>query len=900
LVAKGLDLEAHSASAIEVAAKGGNLGVLEYLLDRDTDLKGALQIAVLCQKPQAVETILKKRPNTNPDVVASLNQQGNSEQRIKEMSALALAVEQKDEEMVALILEHGRKSGPGEGLLESVRRNDSYFAEMILKATCRPSIQVWSEDGIVSALKSAQMATYLNNMSILQQILDAAEFLSYEKTRFVRAIVHGATSPTLALPEERRDRGWERTRRRRNKEPGEQQTMMSPSQRQQRLIDVLKLVEGRLTKPDEEEIACSILQAQLDDPETMLENLELFGSYISPHINSHRFRKSVRQAFESLLEQLQCNRAMQLVDRYPEHQSILREPQILQAALKYTPNGCCTLWWGLCEKHTKHLSKTLRSLIRAGAPLDGKDDEGHTPLYYACSMGWQVAFTLLVEAGADINVMQTLEVEDGPQSTQQDRHEDLTPELAITDLLHISLRRFLLCYNYQSLTFHQHWSSIIFYLLDAHMPCTLDDPGLSLLLESACRHGQIEEVKKLLYPDMWTHATPVPVERHFLNKSQGLCHAVRLGHMEIASMLLKHHVDPRVKQFDKQKNKEVSPIQACLADVNKAKGWEEVCDMLIDHGVSEEDAEAFLDHAVRAHQSERIRRLLDRGTRIPQLYGSVRPDTLTLLLDPKYRALVNFDGMLKELPSWIRWVKHQDDAIGRLEVVQKLSLVLPPIRGLVEGILQNHDIGEAGQIFLLDYLMLLYEHDVNASFPCKCGNPVTFLFEAISNNRAEVFQALLDQGADPNDPVLPYQGLILLCRRARFRQEKAAIKMASILLERGADINSTASKNDTSSEIHELTPLMYSVSHRDTKMVSWLIERGADVNRGFVAPLSLAFRVDFPQRQMIHLLLESGARSRQHDITKEYLLDPAIGLGPDNYWHHKYCHDCGLYKVYDM
>ncbi len=47
----------------------------------------------------------------------------------------------------------------------------------------------------------------------------------------------------------------------------------------------------------------------------------------------------------------------------------------------------------------------LKYLIKAGADIDIQDGDGNTPLFYAFGAGNQKAVNLLIEAGADVNVM---------------------------------------------------------------------------------------------------------------------------------------------------------------------------------------------------------------------------------------------------------------------------------------------------------------------------------------------------------------------------------------------------------------------------------------------------------------------------------------------------------------
>lgn len=141
LISRGMNMNGHNyPSPIEIAAKVGNLSVVTLLLEQGAELRGALQTAVCRRKPDVVRLILQKRPNTDPDVDTTSSVEKHS-RLIQNQSALSLAVQYGDEDMVALLLRHKSTSnhtGPGPGLCEAVKREDKRKLDMILKATCSP------------------------------------------------------------------------------------------------------------------------------------------------------------------------------------------------------------------------------------------------------------------------------------------------------------------------------------------------------------------------------------------------------------------------------------------------------------------------------------------------------------------------------------------------------------------------------------------------------------------------------------------------------------------------------------------------------------------------------------------------------------------------------------------
>ena len=914
LIERGLDISGYSPSPIEAAAKGGNLDVLDLLLDRSVPLRGALQVAVFCRQTQAARLILLKRPDTDPDLSADANKRSKHKAELAKQSALAIAVELGEEDMVSLLLDHKRRSshpGPGAGLLRAIQTHHNHLTQMILDATCATHDGPWSSSEELIISKAARYAIGQDDMALLQRIIDSTNILSYGRARFLDEIIREAAATTQLVPRSTEDsEEWYcRT--------GTRDTLVAIPKRASKSLVQLQFLRT-LTHPAEHaQMASAILFAQRETPATMLNNLDLLDSFVSPHASSRRFKDALRQAFETLLRELEYNTAVQLLDRFPEHGSIMTEPQILQALLKYESSNTYNWDGAISEPQMKDMLKALRSLIKAGAQVNGRDDQGNTPLYYVCCKGWDEAFNLLLDAGADVYATQTrTKAGDTPQNQGQGLASDgeiamskpVDQELEIVDLLQISLTNFrIYLYSQQDPKRHRQWTRIIFYLLDARLTCELDDPGLVRLLESACNLGLNDDVEKLLNPNTWTHVLPVPAERHFTRVSSSLYLAIKMGRVEVATTLLKHGFDPCTKQYDAEIKKELSPIRRCLAgnQYNLLDGWGRVCDMLVDHGVFEEDAEALLKYAVQNNQHERMRYLLGRGVKVSNIPGNISADALEILLEEEYRPALNFDELRKGLASYIRYLKQYDHIMKRFEVLETLNIDLPSFGEVSKALLENWELPGKDKISLLDNLLPKYNHDINAAFPCPgCGNPITLLFAAMRHHCTDVFKALLQRGADAENPVLPYRGMKMLCRDpSRFRED-AAIEMAQALLDCGVDVNGSVDTQQPQNggETFQQTPLMYAIASevyaKSPAMTRFLIQHGADVNKGFVAPLNLALRLDLREKKLIDLLLKSGATTRQHDVTKEHLLDPALGLSQNVYWDLRNCGACSIYKKY--
>lgn len=115
--------------------------------------------------------------------------------------------------------------------------------------------------------------------------------------------------------------------------------------------------------------------------------------------------------------------------------------------------------------------------------------------------------------------------------------------------------------------------------------------------------------------------------------------------------------------------------------------------------------------------------------------------------------------------------------------------------------------------------------DVNA-VDSEFGRPA--LMYAIFNENKDMFQFLLEKGANPNkmaDFRGSYFSPLMVCAMMNSykKASKAQKEMAQILIEKGADINAT--------DHHGRTALVLSIYYCQPEMAELLIKNGADVSK---------------------------------------------------------------------
>jgi ankyrin repeat protein len=848
LLSRGIEMNGRiSPSPIEIAVKVGNSSVTALLLERGAELNSALQMAVYNGKPEMVRLIFQKRPNTEPDVDTNSSPK-IFDRDIKHRSALALAVNYGDEIMVALLLQYKSTSkhpGPGPGMCEAVEQKDKRKLNMILESMCTPPGVHWSseEQGFIAS--AVRIAIRSHDQPILEMILGMTKALEGDRKWIFEAMAHAAAElknlkaleyihDLASLTEKVAIAGSILKARAEEMEYTfvQDDDMSEPSGNEEN--------EASVTSWDElwDEIAVQRKRPYEKEDMTLArpcDQVHVFKQFVLPYKGFEGFKTSLQTTFHMLVDEGQYNAGVELLRRYPEVDFVTPDPAIVQTALKPKKN----LHRYINGKRGDSLLALVRLMIERGASVNSLDEHAKAPLYYACSKGLEGVFFLLLEAGADCNVLHTNEPKDSSEGDT-----DSGPALQMINLLQLTLRH-IDCQvdRHERLASHTRWARIVFKLADAGLKCKPDEPGFITLFESACNLNLVDDLKKMMAPATWNDKMSIQPDQYFLTNSSGLHIALSRANQETIALLLKHRPDLSLKRYFPSEKEDLTPLQASLKELwyrGDKKTLYDTLEQLVDNGVPDEDAQALLRTYLDRDDVERARGLLQRGIKVESIPAHISADALSLLLEDDYRALVNLETLKGTVTSIIKSSNETYDSISkRLDVLEALGISLPSAGVLLHALLGRvWPSTEGEEAALLDRLMQQLGHKINDLFPCKdCGSPINLLSLAYSNTfggRLEIYKAILERGADIDCPDLPYSALVMACRGT---STKTQVPIARMLLERGADVHGVR-KTATQSSSMEQTPLMYAVASKNIELITLLIEHGADVNRGFIAPLS--------------------------------------------------------------
>ena len=136
---------------------------------------------------------------------------------------------------------------------------------------------------------------------------------------------------------------------------------------------------------------------------------------------------------------------------------------------------------------------------------------------------------------------------------------------------------------------------------------------------------------------------------------------------------------------------------------------------------------------------------------------------------------------------------------------------------------------------------------------------------AIEYGGVEATKLLLEHGANPNK--YNKEGITPLCMACKsWHKFDDIITLMDLLLEYGADVNGATVNYNTLMDIY--TPLGMSMFKNEIKIATALLDRGADVNKAGCGTSPLHIAVGVGHNDMIRLLISRGADINY--ITKGY------------------------------
>ncbi|RDW57069.1 hypothetical protein BP6252_13884 [Coleophoma cylindrospora] len=838
---------------LETAASAGNSDVVELLLDRGALLKRALEFAIKSGHQNIVRLALSRRPDTDVDMevieaptrhycqsfdgisYSTLYYLKCETRSLSAQNALPLAVEQNNWELITILLDHKMRSArPGLGyafIVAARNGNDDVVNLMIKRGKDARSLNIepGSQEQFV-VLQSVREAATKGHTAVIKSILMQPEFEHIQDMVLFEALGEAVASRMYDTAEQLRSIGGSAL---------EEERMAG--------ITLVSLSGKRVKKGYNNLQEARIL---LRENFALKDRSPVFETY---------YREAIRTALKAGTSNLSI--AMVLLEQDLSQDYFANEKDILQLSIR--ENGYYVNFFEI-------LLEIIQALIAHGASVTSMDDEGKTPLYYACVTGLSNVFHVLIEGGADIHK----KYEAIPNLELDNRATEMTDlDSTKVNLLQIALDSRLehetKCTVPSIWTdeVQTRWGDIIMFLLNAGMRVNPDNPSLAKFLHVACFQGMLTYVERLLRIGVDINSQAARINKHDYDRGTALHAATIGGQTAVVSCLLRHGADIHAKRRLLEGSKYSPPqtaLKAALGTFIKRPGMHKVlkaCEVLVVAGASEDDCQTLLEYSAKHGKFDVVRRLLQRGIRIQQIPiptpASFSLEMISCLLEI---------GM--ELPP-SQAAKLQREAVkhGDVDAMKFLVERNGPLLPMTDFLRMSQEMFRRPSFEMLRYIITEYGLHIDVKCPISDGSPYSTNMLQIACGRLfkDAIKVLLELGADPDCPGLPESVFLYIFRQRKGRFGSQAfqakkIHIAQLLLDYGVDINGTKRIEDADDLAQAPMlepPILCAVASGNLDMTKFLIERGADVNRGGLPPLRLAR--ERGHTQIARLLVENGA-----------------------------------------
>ncbi|KAG7414350.1 Heterokaryon incompatibility protein 6, OR allele [Fusarium oxysporum f. sp. rapae] len=396
--------------------------------------------------------------------------------------------------------------------------------------------------------------------------------------------------------------------------------------------------------------------AERDQLLTQLERLK-FDEFFALHGRSLVFKTyHVEAVRKCLAKELRVDYplARALLEKDDTGDLFVRERDLLQVAInraKIDPG----LLHEDPKKSNPELLEMVKLLMAHGAVVDCLDDEGYSPLFYTCILGYEELFRFLINSGADISTVQERRAPEQLVKKRKAAKDGETVDPAEDEpkeqvnLLQVTLDALISPQEIVDMTWvgwppgvnfdkplwdldiEATWGGIIMYLLEEGLSCPKDDPGLVMMLHVACRKGVLEFVKKLL---AFEAAADVAGPR-MVDGGQGegstfgtAMHAAAAGrNIDIVLALIEHGESASCRRhciFDHRSTKgDLTPIEVAIASdrFGNDENLLEFLEAFMEHAsdLESSDYQVVLRYCAQNNELDAAKRLLSKGIRLEEV-----------------------------------------------------------------------------------------------------------------------------------------------------------------------------------------------------------------------------------------------------------------------------------------
>lgn len=467
------------------------------------------------------------------------------------------------------------------------------------------------------------------------------------------------------------------------------------------------------------------------------------------------------------------------------------------------------------ERDASHISSIVRKLLSHGAPLNGLNNKGRSPLWFACFSGLPQTFELLVTSGADIQALHDpiskISLNDNEAASNFCTGKVNLLQVALNSRFNLEsfdhgfepwgydfLGGDVLVNLKKSLKSFDH---IIFSLLDAGLTCPKLDPSFIKLFHESCFEGNIAHVKSLLQYGVDVNAVDDRVcqDRY----GTALHTAATRGYKKIVELLLVNGADPTLKRRvgktilanetdladQKSLMSPMTPISYALFQLDKfpipqffprLDSILGCCEAILDSGASDRDGEVFLCQAIVLGNMTIAQRLLQRDIR--RIYVFTLDQSC---IERFVESGISFDyhiyqmwviSMAKSGVGWqsgllapvLDYLVQKSKPLLPKEIIGEIAVSMLRYKDVLRHIIKHYDI-DVNTLFKInhDYDDSLHkEYQLRDLSALKEGAPFNLLQRACSEitqknfqDMCDAIQLLLDEGASVDCPGLPKTAL---------------------------------------------------------------------------------------------------------------------------------------------
>ncbi|KAM0347360.1 hypothetical protein ACHAPU_004880 [Fusarium lateritium] len=526
---------------------------------------------------------------------------------------------------------------------------------------------------------------------------------------------------------------------------------------------------------DKDKLLTRLEQVKLD---------EFFSHYGQSPVFKYYYVEAVRQCL-SKGPRPEYQLARTLLEMDISRTLFIDEIDVLQVAIK-TARVAPVYLGKDPRKSCPELFDMVKLLMSHGASVTCLDNNGYSPLFYACVLGYEELFRFLIASGADASTMhkrippdQLVKEREATEPSPNNKQDEQVNLLQVTLDALISPQN-IVDMSWVSwppgvdfdrplwdLDMEATWGRIIFYLLEQGLSYDKNDPGLVMLLHIACYMGSADCVEKLLdYGVASDIAGPQMVEGGQGRPSTlgTAMHAAAVGrNLSIISKLILKGESSNLQRtciFNRGSiNGDVTPVEIAIH-----AAWSESQETFINFiqgflsqakDLEESDYEPVLAHYVEKDMLDYTKTLLERGIRLPNVPTDVKSIKMAQLL---ISYGINLDAaslQRKALRS------------NRLELlrwcVNEYGPLLPSDPNSWGKIAQNLLRYSFKDLKDLKYLITEYPGPhIDSVLICKVRSSgeekkalkTSWLHLALVEDNIKAIRFLLDAGADPTCPGL--------------------------------------------------------------------------------------------------------------------------------------------------